>query len=174
MKRLFLLRHAKAVAACAKVEDRDRALSARGRAGALKMGRYLGANFAAPGLVWCSPARRTVETWDRIAANFPAAPKADCVPALYLASACMIAALVAAADDRATGLMIVGHNPGLESLAAALGQVPAQAEEEKRWRQLREKFPTGAVAILAFDTSHWREIAPHSGRLAAFVRPRDL
>ena len=36
--------------------------------------------------------------------------------------------------------------------------------------EVREKFPTSAVAVIAFDGA-WREIEPLSGRLAAFLLP---
>ena len=74
-----------------------------------------------------------------------------------------------AADDVAT-LMLIGHNPGLGHLAASLcGSGPKQALE-----RLRGKFPTAALAVIQFDIDHWNELALGTGRLRAFVRPKDL
>ena len=39
---------------------------------------------------------------------------------------------------------------------------------------MEAKFPTAALAVIGFDVDHWREIAPGTGRLEAFVRPKDL
>jgi phosphohistidine phosphatase SixA len=35
-------------------------------------------------------------------------------------------------------------------------------------------FPTGAMAILEFEGDSWDDLAERSGRLVAFVNPRDL
>ena len=39
---------------------------------------------------------------------------------------------------------------------------------------LEEKFPTAALAVLDFDIAKWRDLRPGEGKLADFVRPKDL
>jgi hypothetical protein len=39
--------------------------------------------------------------------------------------------------------------------------------------EIRSKFPTGALATLAFECA-WSELAPGRARLTAFVRPKQL
>jgi phosphohistidine phosphatase len=39
---------------------------------------------------------------------------------------------------------------------------------------MRDKFPTCALAVLEFETAHWRSVEPGTGTLADFVRPKDL
>ena len=39
---------------------------------------------------------------------------------------------------------------------------------------LREKYPTGTLATLRCPDGPWRDLAPGSAELLAFVRPRDL
>jgi phosphohistidine phosphatase len=74
-----------------------------------------------------------------------------------------------AADQVAT-LMLIGHNPGLGRLAVSLcGSGPAKTLE-----RMRGKFPTAALAVIQFDIDRWDQLAPGSGRLRAFVRPKDL
>jgi phosphohistidine phosphatase len=68
----------------------------------------------------------------------------------------------------------VGHNPGLEDLAGLLAREPVRRKERQRRDVLEEKFPTAALAVLDFDVDTWREIRPGEGKLADFVRPRDL
>jgi len=60
---------------------------------------------------------------------------------------------------------VIGHNPGLHELALELaGPAP----------ELAGKFPTAALASLAFDGSVWRELAPETTELVELTRPRDL
>ena len=39
---------------------------------------------------------------------------------------------------------------------------------------LREKFPTGALAILRAPIERWADLAAGSAELLSYVRPRDL
>jgi hypothetical protein len=39
--------------------------------------------------------------------------------------------------------------------------------------RVRDKFPTAALATLELDAS-WRELAPGSAELIAFVKPKEL
>jgi len=70
--------------------------------------------------------------------------------------------------------MVIGHNPGLEELAAILAREPVRRKERERRDELEEKFPTAALAVLDFDADRWREITPGEGKLIDFVRPKDL
>ena len=47
-------------------------------------------------------------------------------------------------------------------------------KEKDRFDLIEEKFPTSALAVLDFDVTRWRDIAPGEGALKDFVRPRDL
>ena len=52
---------------------------------------------------------------------------------------------------------------------------PNQKRKERdRFDMIEEKFPTAALAVLDFDVDRWRDIAPGTGALVDFVRPRDL
>ena len=66
--------------------------------------------------------------------------------------------------------MVVGHNPGLEDLVRGLGREGDPALIAR----VRSKFPTAALATLAFD-GPWQQLG--SGgcvRLEAFVVPGEL
>ena len=69
--------------------------------------------------------------------------------------------------DRFETVAMIGHNPGVHDLAIALAGSGADLG------RMRAKFPTGAMAVLAFDVP-WRGLAPGDGRLEAFVTPKDL
>jgi phosphohistidine phosphatase len=174
MKRLFLLRHAKAVAADAHTEDSARVLAERGRSDALRMGEYLRKTHGAPDLVLCSTASRTVETWELASRAFEAPPKVQFMEALYLAPWSAILKLARAAPDSAASLLIIGHNPGMENLADILAREPKGSSEKKRANSLEEKFPTAALAVFHFDAQKWKNIAAGEGVLADFRRPKDV
>ena len=40
--------------------------------------------------------------------------------------------------------------------------------------KLKEKYPTGALCTIRFNVTHWRQIAPGTGTLMRFLKPRDL
>jgi phosphohistidine phosphatase len=173
MKRLLLLRHAKASPDGKDRKDYQRELTGRGRANAAAVGAWLHTGGYAPDLVLCSTALRTVETWKIVAAEIGGDLRVEFLDPLYLAPAKRIAALIRAADDPAT-LLVVGHNPGMEDCAAALVREPVDREEAARLDELREKFPTCALAMLEFDIAKWSALEPVSGTLAAFVKPKEL
>jgi phosphohistidine phosphatase len=174
MKRLLLLRHAKAVAGDAKIDDHERALNTRGQHDAALMGAEMHHRLHIPDLTLCSTARRTVETWARIAPEFDAPPKVEFQDALYLASPKAILKLVQLTDDKVNTLLVLGHNPGLEDSAAQLTRKSTAQDERAVLEQMRDKFPTCALAVLEFGIAHWRDVVPGAGALADFIRPRDL
>ncbi len=174
MKRLFLLRHAKAVAGDADGEDFARELAPRGHEDAARMGEILRKRGSLPDLVLCSAARRTLETWGDVSRAFSKPPKIELVDTLYLAPASTILALLRAAPGRAERLLVIGHNPGLETLALHLVRKPKGAEAREHVRAMANEFPTCTLAVFDFAVSAWKDIAAGEGTLADFIRPKDL
>jgi phosphohistidine phosphatase len=167
MKTLTLLRHAKSGWDDPALIDFQRPLNARGREAARAMGgemRRLGLAFDC---VLASPAARVTETIGGLAESYgPLQPVYD--ERVYLAPVETLLGLVRAADDGCARLLIVGHNPGMERLALLLGRAgPLRGE-------IAAKYPTGALAEIAFPIDRWRDIGPGSGTLERFLRPRDL
>ena len=70
MRQLILMRHAQAVGAAPAGGDRERALSAAGRAEAVRIGQALKARGVRPDLAMVSAARRTRETWTGVASSW--------------------------------------------------------------------------------------------------------
>ncbi|HEV2563025.1 MAG TPA: histidine phosphatase family protein [Rhizomicrobium sp.] len=173
MKRLMLLRHAKAVTD-SPGGDHARVLNARGREDAARMGGFLQAKKLTPDHVLCSSAARTMETWQLAAPELGRAPQAEFLDGLYLASWKAIINIIRTAPDTAKNLLVIGHNPGLEECALALEHKPDSKEERARVADLHEKFPTCSLAVFECDITHWRELATGANKLAAFVRPKDL
>lgn len=172
MKRLFLLRHAKAVPADGSVEDFDRTLMLPGMQDAAAMARYLRKGGYSIGLILCSASARTTQTAELVLHEIEA--PIEYRDNLYLADAQKIMAAVRGAPAAAGSLLLVGHNPGMEDCATLLAREPVRRKERVRHEALEEKFPTCALAILDFDVGRWRDVAQGTGKLADFVRPRDL
>jgi phosphohistidine phosphatase len=172
MKRLFLLRHAKAVPAESGIEDFDRTLMLSGMQDAGVMARYLRKGDFQVELILCSAAARTAQTGELVVQELEC--EIEYRDNLYLAEPSKILASVRGAPAKVSALMVVGHNPGLEALAALLAREPVRRKERARHEALEEKFPTCALAILDFDIGRWRDVVPGAGKLVDFVRPKDL
>lgn len=172
MKRLFLLRHAKAQPADGGSEDFDRTLLFSGMQDAAAMARYLRKNNYQVDLILCSSSARTTQTAELILQELDS--EVEYRENLYLAEPAKILAAVRGCRAQISNLMVVGHNPGLEATAALLAREPVRRKERARHEALEEKFPTCALAILDFDVGRWRDVMQAEGKLVDFIRPKDL
>jgi len=175
---LLLLRHAKS--AWPDVPDHDRPLARRGKRDAPLMGRWLHMAGYDPDLVVCSSARRATQTWKRMQSALESAPSATFTDRVYEATAVKLLDVIRSAPATVRVLLVVGHDPGLPSLACSLVAATREAEVSEGKQavladgdRMRAKFPTAAIA--AFDViGRWAEFAPGAARLACFVTPHDL
>ncbi|MCB5164145.1 histidine phosphatase family protein [Streptomyces bambusae] len=166
MPDLVILRHAKS-AWPPGVPDSDRPLGPRGLRDAPAAGALLAREHPRPDLVLCSPARRTRQTWELAAARLPAEPPVRHEPRLYAAEAEEILDLVRETPADVGGLLLVGHNPGLQELVLLLaGGGPGDALD-----RIGAKFPTSAVAVLGCPEP-WSALTPGSAVLKSFDIPR--
>jgi phosphohistidine phosphatase len=169
MKTLTLLRHAKSGWDDPAARDFDRPLNPRGRRAA----RAVASEMRRLGLAFdravASPARRVIETIEEVALSFgPIA--ADYDRRLYLAAPDTLLEAVRETPDEVERLLLVGHNPGLESLALSL----AGGGEARLREALALKYPTATVAEIALPVARWRDVGEGSGEIRRFIRPRDL
>jgi phosphohistidine phosphatase len=167
MKRLYLLRHAKSSWKDTSLPDHDRPLAGRGRRAAKAIARHMREHGIEPELVLCSTARRARETLERIEPALDTRA-VQVEPDLYAASAHALLARLRSIPDTVESVMVIGHNPGLQELALELAR-PASAVSE-----LATKYPTAALATLAFRASSWQELDRDTAELVELVRPRDL
>jgi phosphohistidine phosphatase len=174
MKRLYLLRHAKAVPGDDASDDHERALTVRGMHDASAIARYMHKNDMTPDLALVSSSARTRQTAELALRELGVSFAPDIRPTLYLAEPGRILSLLQGAPASADAILVVGHNPGMEALATYLAREPVRRKERARRDVLEEKFPTAALAVLEFDIAKWRQLAPGEGKLVDFVRPRDL
>lgn len=170
MRTLLLLRHAKASREDPALGDFDRPLTPRGEKSARRIGHYLRDNTGAPDLVLCSAALRTRQTLAAVAASLGPDVTIRFLKGLYLATPSRLMAAIRRTPDEIGSLLVIGHNPGIATLATDL----ADGGDPVLRRRMAEKFPAGALADVRLDIARWAEIAPGVGRLRDFVVPRDL
>ena len=170
MRRLLLLRHAKAERLQSGGRDHDRILAKRGREDAAAIGAYLVRHKLIPDQALVSTSARTRETWGLVAKAFPKAPPAEFEDTIYEAAPEAILKAIRATEPKARTLLVVGHNPGMEQLA---GILIATGDIEARQRLL-EEFPTSAFAAISFAVDAWDGLHANGGRLEHFVTPQTL
>ena len=169
MRTLTLLRHAKSGDDGLVARDFDRRLNAKGRRAARAIGAYLKGEGLRFDAVIASPAVRVVETLEEVGAGYGIALAPTWERRIYLAALDDLLDVVRDAPEEAERLLLAGHNPGLEQLVLAL--VPGS---DRTRGEVEEKYPTASLAEIALDVAGWGEVAPGTGRLVRFVRPRDL
>lgn len=134
---LILLRHAHAERDAASSRDIDRPLSTLGFSQADAVAGWLVERQLRPARALCSPALRTRQTLAALQTRFHALATLD-EPAIYEATPGELIALI----DRHRGvspLLVVGHNPGLETLMTLLAD--GRSTDGRG-------MPTGAIARL--------------------------
>jgi len=158
MRELILLRHAHAEPASAGQADLDRPLSPEGLAEAEAAGRWLAEHNLVPDCVLCSPARRARETLEAVLATVGYVDQ-RLDERIYEATPGTLAEL--ADDHRQTErLLLVGHNPGLEHLAALM-----HSGQSGDFRGM----PPGGVVVLSLPAG--AAIEPGVATLSAFWWP---
>ena len=163
MKRtLTLIRHAKSDWGHPNLSDFDRPLNERGMSDAPRMGRELGSRGVQFDLVIASTANRAITT-ARAICNGIDYPEENIEQNrdLYLASAGAMLDIIHAVDESIQCLAIVTHNPGITSLANALGDMQI------------DNVPTCGVIILETE-SEWRFLKPKGCKTTKFTYPKDL
>lgn len=170
MLSLLLLRHAKSSWDNPKLDDFDRPLAPRGIKAAPKIGAYIQRRELLPDLVLCSTAQRARETLSLIIPYLACESTIRMQRKLYHSeSANALLDHIRQQDSRFKTIMLVGHNPALHDLATTV----VKSGSEQYRKQLAEKFPTAALAVIRFKTSDWRSI-DCNGNLDKLVLPRLL
>lgn len=170
MKHLTLIRHAKSNWDDTGLSDFDRPLNKRGERDAPRMGRELermiqsGNQLPRPDRLVASPARRAWTTAILIAREIHY-PEDQILkePRIYEASTLTLFCLMREWDAALGHVLMVGHNPGLESLARKL---------DPRFRGDGHKFPTCGVSLLTLRADTWADLAEGSAVESLFLCPK--
>jgi phosphohistidine phosphatase len=133
------------------------------------MGAYIASEGLVPDLVLCSTAVRARRTLELASAEWGSSPEIRYEESLYHAGPGEMLRALQDLPASCGHAMLIGHNPGMYSLATALsGDGEGDALDT-----LETNFPTAALAVLAFE-GDWKTIIPGTGYLQRFVLSRGL
>jgi phosphohistidine phosphatase len=169
VRHLFLLRHGKS-AWPEGVSDHDRPLAPRGRQAVPLMAGKLRTLTTTFDLAVVSDARRTQETFAKLAKVIPEF-ELKIEPGIYEAQPGKLFALVQDLPIFARTVLMIGHNPGFHALALYLAN--NRTSDADALRRLERKLPTAGLVHLEFSVP-WDEIEAGSARLAHYFTPAML
>jgi len=164
VKRLLVLRHAKAERDSNSGRDFDRPLAERGWKDAANVGRAMRERGLRPDAIIASPAKRVVETLAALAEGYGPL-EAEYDRRIYNASPETLLDAVRQADDEALTLLLVGHDPGLHLLLLDL----TRSDDRGLRTQIEESFPTATLAAVDIAAASWADAGPTSGELADLI-----
>jgi phosphohistidine phosphatase len=147
VKTLLLMRHGKSSWKEGKHdEDRLRPLSKKGLKDAHRMAALLEENEIIPHVILTSTAKRARQTADVVLENCTGEIAFIALDALYMAEPTGILEVLNTVNDRASCVMVIGHNPGMEWL---LQHVTGKVES----------LPTASIAFLELPIGSWSELS---------------
>lgn len=162
MKTLLIMRHGKSSWKHKDLEDHERPLSKRGLRDSRMMADIIQEKELIPQVILASSSVRTTQTAQIFSEETGYRGEIFTLDSLYLAEAeAYIHELKRLSDDYER-VMVIGHNPGLESLLQMItGRI--------------EALPTGVVAYISLPITHWEEINGESvGELVQIWKPKEL
>jgi phosphohistidine phosphatase len=167
LRRLIVLRHAKS-AWPEGVPDHERPLTPRGRRDAPAAGSALAEADWLPDLALCSTAVRARQTWELASAQWGTPSPVRLQPRLYAADVPDLLDAVREVPAVVRTLLLIGHNPGLAELVLELAGDGLNDTLDR----VRTKFPTAAIAVLAWHGPAWEALAPGGALLTDVVVAR--
>tara|TARA_A100001391_G_scaffold157438_1_gene115702 strand:- start:89 stop:610 length:522 start_codon:yes stop_codon:yes gene_type:complete len=167
-KQLILLRHAKSDWSQAR-PDHQRPLNARGQRQSLLVGKWLAENALNPDCIISSDALRCRETIMQICRSIDFEPEnINWEPSLYHAGHREMLSVSLNYLKKHDRLMLVAHNPGLDSLLEYLCP-----NEQLQYSAGGKLISTSALAQLEIPAD--LEVnSPHTARLLKLLRPAEL
>jgi phosphohistidine phosphatase len=162
MRKLLVMRHAKADWGAAVGGDHERPLARRGVMTARRMGRFLTAAGTTPDLVLSSTAVRALTTAELAAEAGEWGCEILTSHDLYASEPERVLEVIGGIDNGVERLLIAGHEPTWSTLVTWLiggGKV---------------RMPTAAVACLDLPDGHWIDLAPGTCELRWLMTPKML
>ncbi len=151
MKTLILVRHAKADQKAKVKKERSRPISKKGARLAKYTGDEIRARMTRPQFILASPVKKATQTVDLITHEIKFQGKIKKHESLYMAEADDLLKLVRKLPEDIDCALIVGHNPGLESLIPLLTQEIIA-------------LPHAGMASISLPVERWKDVR---GGLAA-------
>ncbi len=166
-KQLLIMRHGKSDWSV-NASDFKRPLKQRGKSAAQHMGIWLLQNNLLPDYILSSPAERAQQTAQILAKAIGLTTKQIHYDAqLYAAELRDLKKILAACRPKAQRIMLVGHNPELESLLEFLVKDDLEIPSDGKL------LPTATVAGLDMPED-WSNLTTNCAELFFIMRPKQL
>ena len=161
MKNLLLMRHGKSSWKDTSLSDHERPLKKRGRKDTARIAKLLSKKDLVPQFILCSNAKRARQTAKILMDESDFGGDIEYLDSFYMAEPAIFYEKLRLLPD-VESVMIIGHNPGLETLLQLLdGNISS--------------LPTAAVSIISLPVDSWEDIDEDTtGELIEFWRPREL
>lgn len=167
MKRLYILRHAKAATPDALI-DIERPLDIEGVQDAGALGILMRKKEYFPAQIYCSPALRTRQTLENIGLGTDTNTRI--IEPLYDATAGQILECIQDCEDRYNALLVVGHNPAIHELVMRLTSEDSPLTFMK---QLMYSYKPGTLSVLDCPCKCWNDLQLAENFLIDFLEPQD-
>ncbi len=164
MKKLYIIRHSKAVEFASDHSDFNRCLADNGIEKATLIAKHLAPSAQGIDLILSSPACRALET-ARIFANATDYPVSEIItmdPLYHFGGIDYALEIISKVEDHVDTLMLFGHNPTFNMLAWHLCP------------DFREGMPTSAVVGVTFEVKNWAEAVNIRGDFLTYLTKRGI
>jgi phosphohistidine phosphatase len=161
MKKLVIIRHAKSDWDDTSLDDYDRTLNERGLKDAPFIGKFLYKKGLIPDFMLSSPATRAITTAELIAKEVGYQKAITPNQYIYEAYVNTLQEIVSFIHDDNDTVFLVGHNPGVSSLAYMLSD-------------LKESISTCATVEIDFDCDSWMDVSRENSTLISYDFPKKL
>ncbi len=169
MKTILLLRHAKSDWGDPSLTDFDRPLAKRGLKDAPRMGEVIQKFDHVPDLILSSPAERAKQTTEIVADTCGYSRSIEWVEGFYTGGSDETFTALQNLPDKIERVMVVGHNPTMEEVAALL----LSADVEDEWRdEWAIRIPTAGLLCLDVNIFEWATLEPGEAVLRWYLIPK--
>jgi phosphohistidine phosphatase len=167
-RELLIMRHAKSDWDSSARRDFDRPLAKRGKRDAPRVGAWLYREGLVPDLILSSPAERARATVIKVCKRLDInRQEIHWEERLYEAETTTLLDVLGQCPAQSSTVLLVGHNPGLESLLRYLTDNDFDPPEDGKL------LPTAALARLEMPAD-WSRLARGCATLISLTRPKHL
>lgn len=167
-RELLILRHAKSDWGSGPASDFERPLSRRGKSDAPRVGAWLYREGLVPDHVVSSPAERARQTAVKVCKGMELSKKRILwEPSIYEADLSALLAVLRGCPSDARTVLLVGHNPGLETLLRYL------VGDDLELAQDGKLLPTASLARVEMPDD-WSELEGGCAQMVSITRPKGL
>ncbi len=163
MKKLILMRHAKADKSDFAQKDLERPLIKKGEKDAVKMAKKLYSMNIRPDLIVVSPAKRAEQTANLFAQEIGYDKEIRVLDNLYFGDENDILDIISEVENEVQTLMVVSHNPIIENLTTNL------VEENDYY-----EYKTATICVLASYIKKWSNVNTQNFEVEHYLLPKNI